>query len=208
MFIERLSQNFGKDVPIFTEEIIKLFNDYSRAQVFRYIESAKEKKEIIQYSKGVYYIPHTTILGTLSTISVDSIITKRYLSNQNKIYGIYSGIKLLNSFSLTTQMATVIEIVTNNEKTRCREIIINERKYILRKSRCEINKKNYASYMIMQFFNDIASNEKISNTTKRHLLSFIKDQNVTSKELFDMALYFPAKATKSLIGSGIINATL
>ena len=54
----------------------------------------------------------------------------------------------------------------------------------------------------------VASNEKISNTTKRHLLSFIKDQNVTSKELFDMALYFPAKATKSLIGSGIINATL
>lgn len=205
MFIERLMQNFNKDEPIFTDEIIELFHDYSRSQVFHYIENAKEKKEIIQYCKGVYYIPHITILNTLSTISVDSIVKKRYLFNKNEIYGIYSGIKLLNTLSITTQRPSVVEIVTNKETTKYRKIVINERNYILRKSRCEINKNNYKAYMIMQYFNDLACNEKLSNSAKRHLISFIKKQNITTNEIFDMALYFPTKAKKNLMESGIIN---
>ena len=32
MFIEKLSEKFNKDEPIFTEEIIELFQEYSRAQ--------------------------------------------------------------------------------------------------------------------------------------------------------------------------------
>ena len=43
MFIEKLSKNFDTNEPIFTEEILSLFNEYSRAQVFRYIDKAKKK---------------------------------------------------------------------------------------------------------------------------------------------------------------------
>jgi len=48
MFIERLSEKFNINEPIFTEEILGLFPEYSRAQVFRYIGKAKENKEIVQ----------------------------------------------------------------------------------------------------------------------------------------------------------------
>ena len=36
MFIERLSEKFNNNEPIFTEEILGLFREYSRAQVFRW----------------------------------------------------------------------------------------------------------------------------------------------------------------------------
>ena len=47
MFIERLIAKFNINEPIFTEEILDLFQEYSRAQVFRYINKAKENKEIV-----------------------------------------------------------------------------------------------------------------------------------------------------------------
>ena len=205
MFIERLSEKFNINEPIFTEEILGLFREYSRAQVFRYIDKAKESKEIVQFAKGVYYIPNVTFWGSLSTITADSVIEKKYLRNAEQTYGVFGGIKLLNNFSVTTQMAAVIEVVTNNETTRCREIDINGRKFILRKSRCEINKNNYAAYTVLQLFNDFTEQDKLDESSRRRLLEYIKSRKVTQKQLLELSMQFPARATKKLIGSGVLN---
>ena len=205
MFIERLSKKYKANEPIFTDDIIELFSDYSRAQVFRYIKKAKERKEIVQYAFGIYYIPNITFLGELSTISADDVIIKRYLKNKNEVYGVYSGIKLLNNFSITTQMAAVIEIVSNNETMRCREININSRKFILRKSRLKINANNFAAYTVMQLFSDFANSDELNESARKYLLEYMKEYNITSKQLFDMADSFPARTTKNLLRSGIIN---
>lgn len=205
MFIERLSEKFNINEPIFTEEIFDLFCEYSRAQVFRYIDKAKESKEIVQFAKGVYYIPNVTFWGSLSTITADSVIEKKYLRNAEQTYGVFGGIKLLNNFSVTTQMAAVIEVVTNNETTRCREIDINGRKFILRKSRCEINKNNYAAYTVLQLFNDFTEQDKLDESSRRRLLEYIKSRKVTQKQLLELSMQFPTRATKKLIGSGVLN---
>lgn len=205
MFIERLSKKFNVNEPILTEEILGLFPEYSRAQVFRYIEKAKRSNVIVQFTKGVYYIPTITFWGEFSTITVDSVIEKKYLRYADQTYGIYSGIKLLNNFSITTQMAAVIEIVTNNETTRCREINIGGRKFILRKSRCEIDKNNYAVYTILQLFNDFSQQDRLDESSRRILLEYIKNYKVTQKQLLELSTQFPAQTTKKLIMSGIIN---
>ncbi len=205
MFIERLSEKFNNNEPIFTEEILGLFREYSRAQVFRYIDKAKERKEIVQFAKGVYYIPNVTFWGSLSTITADSVIEKKYLRNAEQTYGVFGGIKLLNNFSVTTQMAAVIEVVTNNETTRCREIDINGRKFILRKSRCEINKNNYAAYTVLQLFNDFTEQDKLDESSRRRLLEYIESRKVTQMQLLELSMQFPARATKKLIGSGVLN---
>ena len=205
MFIERLSEKFNINEPIFTEEILGLFPEYSRAQVFRYIGKAKENKKIVQFAKGVYYIPNITFWGDLSSITADSVIEKKYLRNADQTYGIFGGVKLLNNFSVTTQMAAVIEVVTNNETTRCREIEINGRRFILRKSRCEINKNNYAAYTILQLFNDFTEQDKLDESSRRRLFEYIKNRKVTQKQLLDLSIQFPARTTKKLIGSGVIN---
>ena len=205
MFIERLSEKFNNNEPIFTEEILGLFREYSRAQVFRYIDKAKERKEIVQFAKGVYYIPNVTFWGDLSTITADAVIEKKYLRNAEQTYGVFGGIKLLNNFSVTTQMAAVIEVVTNNETTRCREIAVNGRRFILRKSRCEINKNNYAAYTVLQLFNDFTEQDKLDESSRRRLLEYIKSRKVTQKQLLELSMQFPARATKKMIGSGVLN---
>ena len=205
MFIERLSEKFNNNEPIFTEEILGLFREYSRAQVFRYIDKAKERKEIVQFTKGVYYIPNVTFWGDLSTITADAVIEKKYLRNAEQTYGVFGGIKLLNNFSVTTQMPAVIEVVTNNETTRCREIAVNGRRFILRKSRCEINKNNYAAYTVLQLFNDFTEQDRLDEASRRRLIEYIKSRKVTQKQLLELSMQFPARATKKLIGSGVLN---
>lgn len=204
MFIDKLIENFNINEPIFTEEILDLFKEYSRAQVFRYIDKAKENKKIIQFTKGVYYIPNTTFWGDLSTITVDSVIEKKYLKNASDTFGVFGGIKLLNNFSITTQMAAVIEVVTNNETTRCRRISINGRNFILRKSRCKINTDNYATYTILQLFNDFEKNDKLDESSRRRVVDYMKKYQVTQKQLFEMSKQFPARAIKKMIENGVI----
>lgn len=204
MFIERLAERFDFNEPIFTEELLKLFSDYSRVQVFRMITEAKEKKQIIQYAKGVYYMPLKTRLG-YSTITADDVVRKKYLKTADGVQGVYSGIKLLNFFSATTQMAGVVEIVTNNESAKYREIEVNNRRYILRKARCEITNENVGAYTVMQFFSDLDKDEQLDESSTRKLKEYIKKKKISSSDIFAMAKVFPARATKLLIGSGLLN---
>ena len=161
--------------------------------------------ELIQFTKGVYYIPTITFWGDLSMITTDSVIEKKYLRNSNQVYGVYSGIKLFNLFSVTTQMGATIEIVTNNETTRCRHIDINGRKFILRKSRCKITKKNYAAYTILQLFNDFDDQDKLDDHSYKSIIEYINNYKVEKEKLLELSMQFPARAIKKLIGSGILN---
>ncbi len=207
MFVERIQNTFDLNEPIFTDELLRLFADYSRPQVFRLIDAAKERGEIIQYSKGVYYIPQKTRFGN-STITADDVIRKRYLNSNGDIYGVYSGVKLLNAFAVTTQMAGVVEVITNNESAKYREIQINNRRYILRRSRCVIDKDNAATYTVMQLFSEMEKEDKLDESAVQKLRRFITEKDISQSQLFSMAQVFPARATKMMIGSGIIGGTI
>lgn len=207
MFAERIQETFDLNEPIFTEELLRLFADYSRPQVFRYIDAAKERGEIVQYAKGVYYIPQKTRLGN-STITADDVIRKRYLSSNGDVYGVYSGVKLLNVFAVTTQMAGIVEVVTNNESAKYREIQINNRRYILRRSRCAIDKDNAAAYTVMQLFSEMEKEDKLDESAVQKLRRYIAEKGISQRQLFSMAQVFPARATKMMIGSGIFNGII
>lgn len=204
MFFERLKDNFNNTEPIFTDEIIALFSDYSRAQVFRFIKTALRLGQIVRFDQGIYFIPQKTFFGT-STLSVDSIIEKRYLMSNDSVYGVYSGIKLLNAFFVTTQTAAVIEITTNNETSKKREITISGRRFILRRSRFRIDKGNAPIYMVLELFNNLTTINELDNLSYNKLVSFIRNNNISKRSLLDTSLRFPSKVTKNLIRSGVLN---
>lgn len=205
MFIDELLKNYGIDRPIFTEEILELLKEYSRAQIFRDINSAKKNNELVQFDKGVYYIPSQTFWGKKSTITVDDVIEKKYLKNDGDVYGIYGGLKLLNRFSVTTQMPAVVEIITNNETTRYREITMRERKFILKKSRFLITKDNYAIYTILQLFNDYSQEDIFDDNLKNKIFDYIQEKNISIQQVIDLSNQFPARVSKRLLQSGVLN---
>lgn len=202
MFIDKLQAKYEPNEPIFINEILDEFSEYSRGYVFKLIKKAEEKDELVNFSTGVYFIPTKTILG-LSTITTEDVVEKKYISSKDETFGIYSGLQLQNMFNLTTQMPNTIEVVTNNESMRKREIEINGRRVILRKSKVNITKDNVNEYMLLQLMTE--AGERICEEAKKRIKKYIKDNKVDYKKTVSLAPYFPSKAIKNLIISEVFN---
>ena len=204
MFIEKLKTKFDLNEPIFTNEILDLFNDYSRAYVFRLIDKAEKNGEIVKFDSGIYFIPKKSVIG-LSTITAEDVVNKKYIGYKDEVYGIYNGLTLENMFSLTTQMPNTIEVVSNNESMRCRKIMIDGRTIILRKSRCKIDSKNVQTYTVLQLISQMKSTTIIDDTSKEKIKRYMKDNRISNENLISLAQVFPAQTTKKLIYSGVLN---
>ena len=203
MLQTQLQNKFNYNEPIFTDELLKAFPDKSRPQVFRYIEQAKEQDILSQYDTGIYYMPTQSILGK-SIITSEEIATKKYIKNDQDVYGVFGGLTLLNIFHSTTQVPATIEIISNKESSKKRTIYFKNRKYIVKKSRCKITKDNFAIYTILELFNSFKLNEKIPKITVETAVEYFKKENIKIFDLTMMSKYFPSKAVKNLMRSGVI----
>ena len=207
MFIDKIEKAYGANTPIFADEIVALFGTYTKGYVFRLIKRAEESGELVPYSRGVYYIPKTTFFGK-STLCSEMVAEKKYLKNKESVYGVYAGLNLLNQFGITTQVPNTMEIVTNNETTRKRKIVIENREFILRKSRCKITKENYPVYTILQLFSDMSEKDKMGDFSRKQIRNYINENSITIEKLFDMSAAFPSATLKKMIGSGVLNGAV
>ena len=163
-------------------------------------------KENFKMTTPIFSREILTLFKDYSTAYVFRMI-KRYIRDGNEVFGVYSGIRLLNFFDATTQLPMTLEIVSNNETMRRREISFNRCRFILRKSRCQITADNANAYMVLQFFNDMKMKSELSKWSKRRLTEFIQKNNISAQSLIELAKYFPAQTTKNLIYSEVLNAT-
>ena len=171
ILIDYLLKKYGTNKPIITEElsIPEISYDNLRKQLSRYSSQGILEK----YSQGVYYIPKETILGR-STLSIDDVINRKYITNDNDIYGFYSGLSFYNKLGISTQVPFVYEIVTNKEKSRVREITLKHQKIILRKPYATINRNNYLEAQFLEFINNANINDINDNIDI--LKKYIKDK--------------------------------
>lgn len=199
-FYTYLLKKYGYNEPIFTSEI--KFEDYSRPWIFRELNQLCRKGLIVRYDKGICYIPRTTFLGR-SLLDPRKVILRKYIYSADDIVGYYSGNTLLNLMNLSTQMSNSIEIYTNNEKTKVREITVGSQKVILRRSRTKITKENSAVMQLLELMN-FSSAEFFDTERKKTVCKFIKDKKITRKMITEYAPFFPDKAIRNLIASEVI----
>ncbi len=203
--IERLTKKFGINQPIFTSEILEVMSEYSRPRVFQLIKKAETEQKLIKFDTGVYYIPTETRYGK-SLISVEQVVNKKYISDNGNVFGIYGGLQLQLNFLLTYQVPNTIEVITNNETMWVRETEIANRSIVLRKSRLPITKENADAYTLLELFNNINMQRYIEDMSiQREVINFIKSKGVKMKDVYSIAGVFPAKATRNIMESGIIN---
>ena len=203
VLMEKLNSAFKPNTPIFVEEIQALFTDYSRPRIYQWIAEAVQNGSLMRYDNGVYYIPTKTLLG-VSKLNPQKIIEKKYIGGGDSVYGIYGGALLLNSMGVTTQVPNVIEIFTNNEKSRRREVMVGYQKVVLRKSRMPITTENVGLFRLMEFFNSIDINKMDRNTSFAAVIAYIREKKWTRDEIIAYAQNFPAKAVKNLLQSGVL----
>lgn len=205
LVIERLKKKFGVNQPIFTSEILEEMSEYSRPRVFQLLKKAEQDERLIKFDKGVYYIPTETRYGK-SLISVEQVVKKKYIANKEDVYGIFSGLQMQQSFMITNQVPTAIEIVTNNETMWVRETNLKNRNIILRKSRLPITKENVDVYTILELFSNMDMKRYLEDTSvQREVVRFVKEKEIKVKDVFALAGVFPSKTIRNLKESGIIN---
>ena len=203
--LDRLEKKYGTNEPIFTKEIMEIMNDYSKSRIFQILKKLEEEKSIINFDTGIYYIPQKTRFG-LSCISTEQVVQKKYISNNDEVFGIYSGLSLKLNFLMTYQVPSTIEIVTNNETMIVRECMINGRRIILRKSRTLINRDNVSAYTILELFSDMDIEKYLENhSAQREVKEYIKENKVKMKDIVDLINNFPSKTIKNIIRGGLMN---
>lgn len=203
--VERLRSKFGVNQPIFTSEILEEMSEYSRPRVFQLLKKVEQEQTLIKFDKGVYYIPTETRYGK-SLISVEQVIRKKYISDKDDVFGIYGGLQMQQSFMLTYQVPTAIEVVTNNETMWVRETKLKNRSIILRKSRLPITRENADVYTILELFSNMDMRKYLDDTSvQREVVGFIRDRAIKGKDVYALAGAFPSKTTRNIMESGIIN---
>ena len=199
-FYESLVETYGANEPIMSNEIS--FMDYSRPWIYKELNLLCREGKLIRYEKGVYYIPTETFFGK-SLLNPLKVIEKKYISNANGTVGYYSGITFQNQLRLTTQMSNVIEIYTNNETSKVRDILVGNQKVLLRKARTVINRSNVAVLSFLELMNDVTP-AFLDDDKKALIRNYIDVSGITRKDITEYAPFFPDRAMRTLIESEVV----
>lgn len=204
MLITRLKDTFGCDVPIFTEDILECMSDYSRQRVYQLISAAIEEKKLVRFDTGIYYLPTNTEFGT-SVITVNEVINKKYIKDKDKTFGIYGKFVIDLNFLVSYQVPNVIEVITNNESRKIREIQIRGRKVVLRKSRLPITNENEGAYTLLELFTNLDIRQYFEEKQIRDSISnYIIEKQIKRSDILSIGNAFPAKAMKNIAMSGVL----
>lgn len=196
-FIDILTDRFGIDSPILTEDILATFSNKSRQTIYRWIATAVENGTLSKYDRGVYYIPRQTRFGQ-SLLFPDQVIRRKWLEKNGDIVGYISGPTLANSIGITEQVPATLEITTNRETTRLRQIRAfgGWKNITLRRPRTTVTADNVQALRFL----DIITNES-PNNLNTYALDALTDlaAKADREQIFRCAAFYPAKTSKSLI---------
>ena len=161
-----------------------------------------ETRNSIRYEKGIYYIPNDTLFGK-SILNPRKVIEKKYIKNGCNIMGYYSGLTFQNQLKLTAQMPNVIEIYTNNEPSKVRDVVVGGQRVILRRARTNINNENVAVLSFLEMMNDITPS-LLDDEKRKFITNYINSNGITKKDVLNYSAVFPDKAMRNLIESEAI----
>ncbi len=207
MLVDILKKRFKLNEPIFTSEILEIMQEYSRQRVYQMISEATKNGTLVRFDNGIYYLPKETEFG-LSTLSIDSVVNKKYIKNNGNTFGIYGKYVIELNFLVSYQVPNLIEVITNNESRRVREISIRGQRVLLRKSRVPITNENEGAYTLMELFNNMDIRQFQENSMIRDsVLNYVKEKQITRSSLINLADAFPSKVMKNIAISGVLYET-
>lgn len=193
-------EKYGYDEVILLNEIY--YKEYSKAWIKKEVKKLCAEDKLVRFDKGVYYIPTDTILGK-SVLNPRKVIRKKYINDGSKTIGYFSGTTLTNSLGLSMQVPNIIEIYTNNEQSRVREVPIGKQKVILRRARTEINDENVSTMCFLELMN--FTDSTFYNDEKREkVIKYIKEMGINRKKILQCSPYFPDKAMRTMVESELI----
>ena len=136
-------------------------------------------------------------------LSPYKVIKRRFLTDGENVYGYLSGISLLNQSGLSAQVPNILELVTNNESTRVRDIQIGNQRVRVRRSRTTITKENAKALQFLDLMSVITPSS-MDETERFMLRRYIKASGVTREDVSRYAGCFPARTMKNMLEGGAV----
>ena len=203
MLKEYLEKAYGYNEPIFISEIqLEGISDNALRQYFkRMVQSG----DIIRFDTGVYYLPKASRILKKSYLDPMKVIIRKYIKNAEETYGYFSGATFANQIGLTTQMPTVLEIVTSRESTKGRIVTVGSQKVRLKRPSIEITSENAGLLQLL----DIVSQANLyseypEQKTGEILKRYVRNQRYTRESLMNSLPAITGTTAKNLIKWGII----
>jgi len=199
--VKQLEQDFGVNRPILQKDI-----DYglSRAAIRMAMKRLVDQGKLNRYSEGIYYIPEKSKFG-IRKLSTDAVIRMSYVTDGNTVYGFYTGLKLLNSLRLTTQVPNTPEIVTN--KVKSKEVIkeFGKRKAILRRPLIPVNKENVSILKLIELIR-YQQFTSIPLERKREVLRMIGIDKESILKISQLVDELPKNVSQEILRSEVLYA--
>lgn len=202
--VEKLKTLYGENEPILIDEIRKTFSNYSISRVAQFINQMIEKDKIARFETGIYYIPTETMFGK-SKLSFQKVVEKKYIKDNKVIYGFYTGLIFANTLGITMQVQNVIEIYTNRETTRVRNVRVGNITVKLRRARVQITNNNFKELQFLELLNQMSNKDVMDY--KENLINYVKEEKIDVKKLLAYVENYPAKTFKNLTLSGVLSPT-
>lgn len=196
---------YGSNKPLVFEEIQRVLSRYSMQRVYQLIDIAIAEGKLQRFENGIYYVPTKTIFG-ISKLDPAKVVFRKYVEdNDGKTYGYYSGLTLLNGLGLTTQVPNIIEVVTNKEASRVREVYVGKQKVRLRRARVPVTNENADALAVLDLFNALDPTSA-PDLDWSGVIDYVKKSGLNLKSIMAYSYAYPARAIKNLMNSEVAYA--
>jgi len=152
--IKELINTYKENTPIFISEIKEHFNKQEMPKVYVYLNRLIKTDQLKTYSNGIYYKGH---------ITKEDIIEKKYIKDDNNIYGYYIKDFLVSNIC--------------NKGTSYYNKTLDIK---IKRPRIKITNDNY-KYL------ELLDKIRYNDITKEEVYIFIKENNINLGELFTYA---------------------
>ena len=190
MLYEYLIKSYQPNEPIFLCDIdLPVSNGNLRKMMKDLCDVGKIKR----FDIGIYYLPKQSRLKGGVPLSVDTVAKYKYVCRNGNIEGYYSGYTFADMLGVTTQVPYTIEIVSNNASAKVREIDLQGRRIILRKSRVPITNENYQILQFLDFLKDASVYSDENDIFENRIRKYIVDENIKKDDVDLYIKHYPDK---------------
>lgn len=205
MLKDYLIETYGCNEPIFISEVrVPGMNENALRQYFKRLVTSGD---LMRFDTGIYYVPSPARVLKQSCLDPMKVVCRKYISSadQNQIYGYFSGAVFANQLGLTSQMPSVLDIVTEKESTKGRTVTVGSQRLRLKRPSVRITKENAG---LQQFLSAVSQAEIYSELSEEETAEVLR--RYAGKERYTKALLtsifssVTGPTAKKLIKWGII----
>ena len=199
-----IENNYQLNEPIFLSELN--IPGMKAVSVRQQLKKLTESGRLKRFDTGIYYIPKKSMFRSGSTLSVDEVIRRKYLTDGENCCGYVGGILFANQLGMTTQVPRAYEIYTNKATTEYRETKLANLRVILRKPYCAIDEKNAVMLQFLYLVKEIVDISEVDGEElTNRLISYMKKKSIGFENMRQFLPYYPERIYKNMYEVGLLN---